>query len=317
MTTLPLIATIEFALIVFLVIYAWSLGHKVETQKRILANWKTYTGQLEADYNLLYSELSNLRLEYGDQITALKIKHGEITAHQINTYVPDEPKAYVMELPGMPALPDGYRVAMGQSGELVNLYNPTKIKTSKNGKTATPDVKLNVASNGHMNRFDAMSFVVNTLASDIMRVLGRDTLTQDELDLAADCVIRWNSESRDQSSYAVWIAALLTGAIEAPKTSSNHKADRTTQQYIAGRADTGSFAPSSNSSKPNDTRDLFTSDKYGEYIDILMNHLNVKAIPGPKYAYAKNMYKVWESGKKPNTAQEYARRIIDSKFGGK
>jgi hypothetical protein len=311
MTTLPLITTVEFALIVFMVIYAWSLGHKVETQKRILANWKAYTGQLEADYNLLYSELSNLRLEYGDQITALKIKHGEITAHQINTYVPNEPKTYVMELPGMPALPDGYRVAMGQSGELVNLYNPTKVKTSKNGKTTTPDVKLNVASNGHMNRFDAMSFVVNTLASDIMRVLGRDTLTQDELDLAADCVIRWNGEGRDQSSYAVWIAALLTGAIEAPKTSNNGNGKNTNGNGKGiGSSESFSFDPVVD----------FQSAKFGEYLDLLTDSLNLKRgskLPSAKFTYAKDMYKVWESGKKPNTAQEYARRIIDSKFGGK
>jgi hypothetical protein len=313
MTTLPLIATIEFALIVFMVIYAWSLGHKVETQKRVLASWKTYTGQLETDYNLLYSELSNLRLEYGDQITALKIKHGEITAHQINTYVPNAPKAYVMELPGMPALPDGYRVAMGQSGELVNLYNPTKVKTSKNGKTATPDVKLNVASNGHMNRFDAMSFVVNTLASDIMRVLGRDTLTQDELDLAADCVIRWNSEGRDQSSYAVWIAALLTGAIEAPKTSNNGNSKNTN-----GNGN-GKGINSSESFSFDPVVD-FQSAKFGEYLDLLTDSLNLKRgskLPSAKFTHAKDMYRVWESGKKPNTAQEYARRIIDSKFGGK
>jgi hypothetical protein len=36
-----------------------------------------------------------------------------------------------------------------------------------------------------------------------------------------------------------------------------------------------------------------------------------------KFTYAKDMYKTWESGKKPNTAKEYATRIINSKFGGK
>lgn len=76
------------------------------------------------------------------------------------------------------------------------------------------------------------------------------------------------------------------------------------------KSDNGSFAKSDNGN-------MYTSEKYGEFLDLLLKNQNVKKLSADKYAYAKDKFTQWETGKNPCDAAEYAKRVINAKFGGK
>lgn len=66
-----------------------------------------------------------------------------------------------------------------------------------------------------------------------------------------------------------------------------------------------------------DDSTLLKSDKYGKYLDLLLADQKTKKLAAAKYDYAKSKFLGWEKSKNPNTAEEYAKRVINAKFGGK
>lgn len=74
--------------------------------------------------------------------------------------------------------------------------------------------------------------------------------------------------------------------------------------------DAGMFTASDDST-------LLKSAKYGELLDLLLADQKTKKLPQNQYEYVKTKFLYWEHSKNPNTATEYAKRIISAKFGGK
>lgn len=107
----------------------------------------------------------------------------------------------------------------------------------------------------------------------------------------------------------------------SPKIATNgngHKVESTEAKPVentpvqSSNGDSGAFvAPTT------DDKTLLASDKYGKYLDLLLADQKTKKLAAAKYEYAKSKFLQWEKSKNPNTSEEYAKRVINSKYGGK
>lgn len=215
MTTLIVLLTIETIAIAVLVGLLFSANKMIDAKHNLYINERNYADQLLP----YYYELRDLQIKYGEAITELRIRSGELEAHKIGKI--GTKNAYIMELPGMPAIDNDYRVTMADNGEINVNYDPGILyKGNKAKKIESPALFVTV-ENG-MSKIDAMRFVMENLAASLIDALGRDSLTESELEYAANCVIEWQAKGYDSKFYAAWIMAEFNKVMPA-KHSDNGK----------------------------------------------------------------------------------------------